>query len=339
MSAPGSETAAAAAASSPAAPRAVPSEAELAKFYALVDKARHAGSVGRFALGVELSEQAAAEAARLLGADSVAVATLHTCTAKCLHNRAAIEKVENPFPFAQRAFEELLKAVAVLSPRLADGTLLPGRCRPEESEFWASAFLERMPPSLLFPGDHDASRMPAIAAAAGYISAVSVADVGLSSLVVCRWPDSIHPEQARVEQFVLDVLDLMAATAAVSSLADSNLTCEAHFAARFDEIDPARLEPNFAHAVFAKWNSAPVRAVRQARSLLTDPLVATIASQMALVEEAMRKQADVARRGLHACALPGCGRVEARACVPTLTEQRLTACFPRPRTAPSDLGA
>jgi hypothetical protein len=284
-----------------------PCAAEASAFLALVERAVSAGRVGRFAHGAELSARAAARAEELYGGASVIAAEMHCAAAKCLYNRAAVDDVEDPVAFAVAAFDALLRAVAHLTPRLRDGTLLPGRCRAEEARFWADAFLARERPTRGAPAAAAAAAERRTAAAAGYIAAVSAAEVALNSVATCVWPQRLHPQADVAERFLLSVLGLMASA---TGLEGSSLKCEAMLASRIADVDRRRLEPSFAAALFGAWEGEALRGVRRGRMLLDDPIVSALAAALTLASEAAAREADVAARGLRACALPSCGAQE-----------------------------
>lgn len=276
----------------------------VAAFNALADRAYSAGLTGRFAKGAELSLRAAAEAERLYGGSSVIAAELLCCAAKCLHNRACLEGVEDPVSYSRSAFEALLRATAHLTPRLSDGTLLAGACRAEEAAFWTDVVLAHATRHRL---GNTPGAGPATASACGYITAIIAATVLLNVSVVLQWPERLHAEQDGTRSFVEDVLGLMEAAAPIEP---PMLQCEVHLAAMIDQLPLQRLEPAFSQALFARWRGAPLVAVRLRRLLLQPAGVMSIAAQFTLDAEAERKAADVAKRGLRECALPGCGAVE-----------------------------
>jgi hypothetical protein len=283
-----------------------PDAAAVAAFNALADRAYSAGLTGRFAQGAELSLRAAAEAERLYGGSSVIAAELLCCAAKCLHNRACFEGVEDPVSYSRSALEALLRAIGHLAPRLSDGTLRAGACRAEEAAFWTGVVLEHATRARLRLGNTP-SGGAATASACGYITAVIAATVVLNVLVVLQWPERLHADQDTAQRFVQDVLAFMEAAAPSEP---RMLQCEVHLAAMIEELPLQRVEPAFSQALFARWRGAPLVAVRRRRQLLLPAGVMSIAAQMTLDDEAERRAADIAKRGLRECALPGCGAVE-----------------------------
>ena len=98
--------------------------------------------------------------------------------------------------------------------------------------------------------------------------------------------------------------------AALDERAQKPFECEIQLVATLDRLRQEQLEPAFAQALFARWRGAPLVAVRHRRLLLQPAGVMSKAARSTLAYEAERRAADIAKRGLRACALPGCGAVE-----------------------------
>jgi hypothetical protein len=150
----------------------------------------------------------------------------------------------------------------------------------------------------------------AVASACGYITAVTATIVALGLVVICQWPERLHAEQGAAQSFVTDVLRLMEAPG-LGARVPSPLQCEVQLAALLDGgLPQQRFEPAFRQALHNRWQGAPLVAVRRRRLLLAAPVINALAAQATLDAQAARKAADVAKRGLRECALPGCGAVE-----------------------------
>jgi hypothetical protein len=276
----------------------------VAAFNTLAGRALSAGGVGRYALCAELASRAAADAERLYGSASVIAAELHGSAARCLHNRAALERVADRMSFSVSGFEALLRAIGHLAPRLRDGTLRDGACRAEEAAFWKKILVPSTSSSPASPAQE-----AALGSACGYITALTAAMAALVFVAVRRWPERLHAEQHVAQSFILDVLGFME-VAALDERAQKPFECEIQLVATLDRLRQEQLEPAFAQALFARWRGAPLVAVRHRRLLLQPAGVMSKAARSTLAYEAERRAADIAKRGLRACALPGCGAVE-----------------------------
>lgn len=213
-----------------------------------------------------------------------------------------------------RSFSALLAAVAVLSRRMGDGTLLPGGCRGAERDFYA----------LVVACVHRSTGRPAPPAAAllassafvGAEAAMVAAERALAMLHVRRWPAR---ERRPLERFALAVMDAIPATAGLGGYSPGG---ELHLVAFVEQnmVDASSasvgyLDDGFREELLAKWASPAVAGALRDRGSLRDGVMV---GELAGAELDVPVQADVAARGFRRCGLwspacglqPACGRLE-----------------------------
>jgi hypothetical protein len=273
---------------------------------ALHTRARTATFAGAAARALELNTRAVAAAPAAFGADSLVVAYLHLelmenhlSRAECAAGRdAALECTRDAWA-AQRA------AHAILAPRHAAGTLLPGRCRQEELAFKRHISLHTtralQPQHLALPG-FDAS-LDAAAHAVGYAAFLKCAYLPLIRLcatsVKLPFPPFAPGEQAPAQALVLDALDLLAGSERYAFLLSEEQKFATVVLCASDRLDDAA----FRDAARAKLLACG--AMLRQRGVIAPGSVVAQDARLAA-----RHAAVVEKRGLHTCELTSCARRE-----------------------------
>ena len=280
--------------------RATPSPDRLTAFYKLVDKATIAGVLCRHARHAELSASAAASAEALYGDDSLVVASLRICESEAHNVLAMAASGAGQLALVRRAFAVLVSLIPLLLRRLEANTLLPGTVREEELDYAAhvqAAANKAQNKPLPSPAE-----LRAIASATGYVTLLQAMFRSLDLLSQPWWPAA---QKRKVESFVLQGLDVIPRTAGIPK---GMVVYEKQLVATVEEyMNPRNYEPAFCESVLRKWRSNAVSSVLQARGVLQTGIAAY---QQTKAEFDARQRTDIAKHGLHNCALPSCSKTE-----------------------------
>ena len=275
---------------------------QFAAFRALVIKVIDASVLGRHARDAELSSQAATQAEALFPEHSLVVAHLRNGESAALKSLTPKASREEKDALLRRAWTSTRAAIAVLQPRMANNTLLPGAVRKEEAEYYAYeqqatfvASQQPVPPPDVLQG---------VATTVGYVVLLNALIRSLdflSNLFRPLWPAE---QQTSVEAFVLQALDFIPQTANVMTHA----LVESTLVEMMDGyVKPQNYEPGFCAAVRRKWRSEAVSSVLRARGVLQAG-VATSRALSAMFDA--RRHDDIVQNGLRKCALPSCDKTE-----------------------------
>ena len=196
-----------------AAARAAPPPAEVAAFYALVEKRVTASVLCRDSRCMELSERAARHAQRLWGENSLMVAHLRMSEANVLRNLALTStSFSEKEALCRRAWAILVPVHVLLLRRFADDTLMPGTTTEEEVTYYArllaftfKAKEELVPPEAVLQG---------LGAALGYTTLLSAVFHTLNLLVELQ---GFALQRESAHSFVLKALDAIPRTATMEA--------------------------------------------------------------------------------------------------------------------------
>ena len=280
--------------------RAQPPPDQLAAFYKLVDKQVIAGVLGRHARYVELSVSAAVQAEAFFWEDSLVVAHLQMHESEALSHLAQETIGIDQEALLRRSLAVLLSVIILMLRRIEANTLLPGTIREEEQVYFvhAQAALRKaqnLPVS-------SPKELRSFAQTTGYVTLLHVI---FRSLDVLRGPYWLDEQKRMVESFVLQGLDIIPRTAGIHA---SLIAGEASLVAIVEKgMNPRRYDPTFCAAVLRKWRSDAVSSVLQAHGVLQTGIAT---NEQICADFQTLKQADIAKHGLHNCALPSCSKTE-----------------------------
>ena len=200
----------------------------------------------------------------------------------------------------RRSFAALVSLIPLLLSRLEANTLLPGTNREEELDFEAhvqvaafKASNEPAPPP---------AELRACASKMGYTTLLLAFHRSLNLLLYPLWPGD---QKRMVESFVLQGLDVIPRTAGIPA---HLIPDEQDLVALIEtRMNPHTYGPFFCTAVLRKWRSDAVSNVLRARGVLQTGITK---SEQSKAKFEARQREDIAKHGLHDCALPSCSKME-----------------------------
>lgn len=302
----------------------------------LVDKAILAVYHERHAYGADLWRRATVLASELYGGESLTAVRLQLRQAASLNALARVEgqTQEEVVDHRRSAWALVTSVVPILSQRMTDNRILPGRCSEDEEAFYRRHILVAC---RIRDRAVDASTLDLYSKLVGYTAALDAAKQACMFLPTLRKLraaiplavpqvraefqelltrvvlthevlalQGLFPEREQATQaFVLRVVDLMLpATAAVNLSAVGE---EKGFTSILLNLFARPPFDDFVTALLSKWTQPAMVAMRRAREM-EDVLAESVE---VLEGEQSRRRDDVAEHGLKICSLPSCDKEEA----------------------------
>ena len=285
----------------------------------LVERALAAHRSGRASFAASLWGRALEVAAHT---NTLAVVKCTLMQATCLSDQAcATASADERAALQAESWALVSSVMPLLSTRMDENTLLPGRCTKTEVDFYKRLMLvarhiHNVPP-------RSARDLQLVGFGVGYVSALLAA---VHALMRCGRQPRPTDASERME-FVIRVVDMVRSLADVLSqqfvydfflaqmLPASHSFPKLNFVEEvgFAHICSDRLRIDIADplldALRARWTAPAMVAMRTKRGLLDVAVTADIEAKVGAAELVQR--ADTALHGLKTCSFPLCGKVEA----------------------------
>ena len=285
-----------------------PSEASL---HALVAKADEAFGKRRWARAADLFKRATLQASPLYPHDSLVPVEMQNCQGNVLQGQAGQPglSVAEQRALYEEAWARVREGMEVVSRRHASDTLGYNKCRLDEVQY-ATRHLT-LHTRVGVDAAQRARRLALVTSNASYFG-VSVA-IQLAHLCLYRLhstsfriplPPLVAPERVFAEHFVLQALDYLASTRAVTFPIISEPAL-VHVVQQL--LASPVMEPSFRAALEARWMSPDMVASLRMHGTIEQGTSLVVSWN---AERYTVQRADVAEHGLLVCALPGCDKRE-----------------------------